>query len=465
MSIQVSFGVVNKAANSTKRGTHSVSLNCNLLEECSVSNPVLLVDISASDLFASGTLNHCYIPTFNRYYFVNNWVWDRAHWRAECGVDVMASYKDEIGASSQYILRCSSEYSGNVLDTKYPILSDYVEYNDSQFSPWDLTNGQYIVGVINALGSVGSISYYAFDETSFGNFCQTLFSYSYVDSSGIMNDMDMETFKAIFNPFQYIVSCTYIPINLYGAVVPNQPVYIGDWNTGMYAYLVTARRKSLGTFGWAWGAAHPEILRGEYVYCAPYTETHLTFLPFGSFTLDPKTVYERNGLYMDVNVDLITGMATLYVGTAASPYLTVQAQVGVPIQIAQVSRDYLNMGVTAISSVANIAKSALALDIGGEISNIASGIDSAIRSQVPRLQTMGANGSFANLMENPVFTKRYYYMAAEDNTNLGRPLAEIRTISSLSGFILCEGAKVDCPGTFDENKAVQDIMNSGFFYE
>ena len=73
MTIMVNFGVVPKRHNSTLTGTHSVEVPVLLKEDCSVLYPSLLVSLDASVIFTpSGTLNHCYIQLFDRYYYINN---------------------------------------------------------------------------------------------------------------------------------------------------------------------------------------------------------------------------------------------------------------------------------------------------------------------------------------------------------------------------------------------------------
>ena len=121
MSFNVLFGTVYKRHNSTFRGasgSHWLSLACTLKEECSINSPSLLVDIAGTQLAANGnTLNHCYIAYFDRYYFIDNWTYERGRWRADCSIDVLATWRDTIGNSSQYILRSASDSDGTVFDS------------------------------------------------------------------------------------------------------------------------------------------------------------------------------------------------------------------------------------------------------------------------------------------------------------------------------------------------------------
>ena len=53
----------------------------------------------------------------------------------------------------------------------------------------------------------------------------------------------------------------------------------------------------------------------------------------------------------------------------------------------------------------------------------------------------------------------------EDNTDKGRPLCKVRTLGSLSGYIVCNEAHADFPAYDGERQQVEGYLNSGFFYE
>ena len=127
--------------------------------------------------------------------------------------------------------------------------------------------------------------------------------------------------------------------------------------------------------------------------------------------------------------------------------------------------DYLAVASTVTQGVANTVGSIMKGDGAGAISNAASGVDSAIRSQVPTMSTMGNNGGFSALTQAPVAVFTYYGLVDEDNTRLGRPLCKQRTINTLSGYILCENASVETGGTYEENQQISQLMNTGFYYE
>lgn len=474
MAFTVQFGTVYKKHNSTFRGasgSHWLSLPCVLKEESSVTNPSLFVDVSGTEIFSTtGTLNHAYISLYDRYYFVDNWTYERGRWRADLSVDVLATWRTDIGNSNQYVLRSASASDGHIFDTVYPTKNVITTSYSNDTNPWNLYGGTYVVGTISGNGmGVGCVGYYALSSQDFRDLCNYLFGYvgqgSYFDITEITKDMTMDTFKALYNPFQYICSAMYLPFTLTGMNPSRQNIDVGYWNIPVQGGRLTTITPYTTTRTLAWSGTHPDASRGDYVYCSPYTRVDVDFQPFGHFQLPSDIVYERGGVELGIRVDTITGKGTCYVGGVVEPIMTLEAQVGVPIKLSQMATDYLGIATTVTQGVANTFSSIAKGDIGGAIASGVSGIDSAIRSQVPTMSTMGSNGGFSSLTQAPVAVYTYYSLVDEDITRLGRPLCQIRTINSLSGYILCENAAVETAGTFDENQEIARLMNSGFYYQ
>ena len=89
-----------KRNNSTKIvNTTGTTLTCQLKAETDMINPVL--EINGVPAAWNPIWNYCYIAAFSRYYFINNWRWMNGIWACECAVDVLASWKTDIGNLSE----------------------------------------------------------------------------------------------------------------------------------------------------------------------------------------------------------------------------------------------------------------------------------------------------------------------------------------------------------------------------
>ena len=91
-------------------------LTGNLHEECSVINPVILVE--GKNLI---DYNYCYIDEFKRYYFITDIVSVRTNlWRISLSVDVLESFKNDILKLSCIIDKQQNQsYSNYINDGSY----------------------------------------------------------------------------------------------------------------------------------------------------------------------------------------------------------------------------------------------------------------------------------------------------------------------------------------------------------
>lgn len=71
---------------------NGIELTGSLRGESSVINPSFIVELTNPSLY-----NYCFIPDFNRYYFITNITSVRTNiWRIDCAVDVLMSFQTEI---------------------------------------------------------------------------------------------------------------------------------------------------------------------------------------------------------------------------------------------------------------------------------------------------------------------------------------------------------------------------------
>ena len=218
MSIQVTLLTFNKRENSTlKPSAAQISggstLDCLLLDNTSLMNPTFKLNVGGNPV----GFNYCYVPSFERYFFINDWSYDKGFWYAACTCDVLASWKTEIGTGSHYILRSSSDYDGYISDNMYPAKMSGVEVRSDpvEGNPFNWTdNHSYILGIVGEAPSnsyqVGSLVYYHMDETALRYFISWLMD-NIDDWSGLDGEYSQGVMKALINPMQYIKSCIVMP--------------------------------------------------------------------------------------------------------------------------------------------------------------------------------------------------------------------------------------------------------------
>ena len=430
-----------------------------------------------------------------RFYFIEDWVWQDGLWEVHMKEDVLATFRTEIGNTSEYVIRTDStvNFNGEITDTTYPATTDIVSesYSLSNVFTTDLTVGCYIVGIISGGSSqaVGAISYYAMTSSQFGALKEKLFSddnleiMGIIDSGGqtLIQDLSQEVLKTLYNPYQYIASCMWFPFgeSAITSKTSVSTIKIGWWSYSLSGYLLYAQTLELGNEQFAI-TAHPQASRGSYLNYAPYTRRTLIGR-FGSVAIDTTLFNVGNKINISYVIDLITGHCYTRIARRDESTSPVSEDLiaernfllGVPIQIAQVGTDYLGTAVSAINTVSSgvngaisgFVKGGIAGAVGGAIAGSATGIYNTLQSAMPQVETSGQNGSFLAPVNNTHVVEQFYKIVDEDIHHRGRPLCENRTLNTLSGFILCAEGDIDISCYDNERKEITRFLTTGFFWE
>lgn len=467
MGFTVTFYNFEKRNNSTKRpgsDATQTSYTCRVLNGTGIINPKIELDIGLTG--NPQAFNYCYIPDFERYYFIREWNFDRGLWIGFLTVDVLATYKTEIGASNLYVLRSAGAYDGNVIDNFYPVKTNCDYHTDLLNVPY--TTGCYILGVVSKLGAYGSIAYYVLDSANMPRFIQGLMDSVSVANGFSLNDASIALQTSLVDPIQYIKSVMWCPFNMsdltYTAATQ---LDIFNWtldnvNCGMlYGKTLTKTY----TFNLT---KHPDTQsRGNYVNTKPYTNITLNFPPFGNIEIDTTVTGTATTLTLQLDYDIFTGSGQLRVVCNGIVLNQINTQLGVPVQISQVTRDYLGAAQSIVSGVGSVVSGALTGG-AGLAAGITSGINAignAAAAMIPRANTIGGTGNYSVLNYQPRLDYQFFRPVEDDLAHNGRPLCQKRVLSTLSGYMLIQDGDVITDGTSTEADQIRTYLESGFYYE
>lgn len=444
-----------KKPNSTKQPVGGTDKTVTLKEPVSILNPVFILN--------GYSLSHNYVKWGSRYYFIDDIVIihnDVAEYH--CSTDVLATYKTDIGASSQYVTRSASSYDLTVADTYYPTLAKNTHDADVQTSPFgkSASDSCWIIGVQgqSAAGNGGSVSYYRCDQGAI----QGLVNYFLSDPSIYgQSDISDALLSCVFNPLQYMISCMWFPFR---PAVGNGDVGFGWWSfPSSYMKPVSGLRVSANMQFTI--PKHPKSSRGSYLNLPPYTEYKLEAGPWGIIPLDAFNLLDTNTLDCRWEVDIMTGSGRFDVKYRDELCYDASytAQIGVPVQLGQ---NMMNQGalMETVGGSVNAIRSAATLNPGGLLTNGLSAIVNAAELSQPVPSTIGSNGTMS-FNNNFALMADFKDIADEDLTTIGRPLCKVKTISTLSGYILCEKADLDTSASPTEKESIINAMNTGFYYE
>ena len=466
------FLKITKDINSTKRPTAGeitagTTFDIELIESTDILNPDIRILRDPVQL-SPADYNYVYIPVFERYYYISTWTYHARGWVCTCVVDVLASWKTEIGALSLYVTRSASQYDTDVMDTLYPVKTSCTVDEVPLTNPWtySVSGGCFVIGVISKTAQYGSVQYTAMSYSTFATLCSALLDDSILHDFSI-DDASLALQKSVVNPIQYIVSAVFLPIP-YASITGTTSTTLDVWDwtlTGIANTKITLNPYSDNSMNVTLPKHPATASRGNYCNASPYTRAELYFPPFGSIELDTSITATHPYIYIRYSVDYISGVGTVKVyarETSASAeqslLANVSAQVGVPVQISQVTRNYLG-GISSIfGSIASI--------FTGDFMGAGSGVGSAISSFTPHQTSVGTNGSFYQLQYAPAVYMNFADATADDNAHYGRPLMGVRTLNTLAGFIQVQKAEIEITGClYDECEQIKNHLESGFYYE
>lgn len=492
--MEIIFYYHRKKVNSTALPVQGTFKNCSIKDVSSLINPYIEI---AENLTVAPPWNYCYIPAYNRYYWIIEWTWERGFWSAELSVDVLASYRENIFNSTLYVVRSASNYDGNIIDKIYPTKIDNELIRVPLAQPWSVdvipTNGTFVIGVTAPSGGYfGSMNYYAMSQSGYAKLCDYLSSQAVTTEEGFNeDDCSLALQKALVDPFQYIKSCKWIPLayndtNFKGVHRTSLPIYQWSVDVGACTQLV----KCYGSVEFNVDMRrHPQTNdRGMFVNYEPYTNINMFLPPFGTFPLDTTyTGINRSGFQVSMLVDYITGGGAYYVqvldpesrqcGIIANGY----GQVAVDMQLSQVNTSMMGLAFTKAGVGVDELVSGLSLgqmtptdtigenpisNVGGIIRNAGmQSIGNAVQARFSKSVTSGTQGGFSSYAHVPYIDYQFFTLVDDDITEEGRPLMKNMRLGNLSGYCICKNGDVAIGGTAQEQNAIKTYLESGVYIE
>lgn len=467
--MQAIFYQFAKRTNSTKRPSGGQEFGIDLKAPCNIIDPEIKI---ATQSDPTG-FNYCYLPTFSRYYWVKNWTYVDGLWNASLTVDTLASYRDEIGYSTEYVVRSSAKYDGTISDGLYPA-SAKVQSVTTAFQGGfaeTISGGFFVIGFIaKAANSIGAITYAVMTPTNAKKLSAKLLtdvSYLSIDNTEISDSLT----KVLFNPYQYIVSCNYFPFDI-AKITAHLPlvssVDVGWWSIDVPCWILGEDNNKLTKSVSVSIPKHPQaVSRGGYCNASPYTDYTIFLQPFGVIPLDASKLWGAVTLSIQYMVDLFTGDSILRIFTDSNQLVhETTAKLGVPIQLSNITFDIpsgsgglLHTGIAAAFGGIQAALS------GGSFSDVGNGILNAAQATNADVASKGATGSTIAFDSVPYMVARFKILTDDNNTDHGRPLCKRVQISTIPGYIMVDDPDIALTATAEEIDSVKSYMKNGFFYE
>ena len=469
MAYTLKIGTFAKLENSTAQPTTTgwAEYDVTLKGGADLINPTLTLYADSQDLIGKN-----YATMMNKYYFItdimslNN---DRC--AVSLKLDSLATFKSTIGAASLYVLRSAAAANGGIRDNFYPMngsISRY-RYTCAAGVADPFASGVYVVNIMGK--QTGTSTLYQFTPANFNTLINKLMTT--VDGFDLHDVVD-QVKNAVFKPLNYINSVMWYPEKFAGTDVADGTLYIGYWPAEHLSYTTISNPVKHMNSGAAYTPVlgkHPQAAtRGEYLNYAPYTKYDLIFPPFGVIPIDTTMVRDCTYISVDLYVDALTGLGILRGSTAEhsdnNVLFEVSAQYGVQLPLlANGNSGSLSGMLNPLLALGGAVGAGLATGASLIYGAQEAGISSFEDAIVGDTSTIGSNGSVVAHTLPKYLDCRFLNVADGDNTHTGRPLCEVRTISTLSGYIKVSEGDVAIAAPLPVQQEVRAFLEGGFFYE
>ena len=499
MAITVYFANIAKRRNSTLQGTFSISFDCTLKSECSVDRPTFLV--------SAASMPYNVAKWDDRYYFIDDIVSVRAgQWEVSCVLDVLATYKADILASTQYV--CYSSQLGDTWlpDTRIPVKRS--ETSDFESVGIEASKNPFnSVGffALSATGKDGT-ELYALTKSEVDSLIArinnwsddlvngindgTLFNLNYqfgtpqeaIESMAYILTQTGVLGNAFANAPQNIRSCIWLPLSkskfsTAGDSTPtSKRLYLGSFDTQLDLPLVKIPPVAdLLTIDIPW--QHSDWRRS-------LCESLILYLPFaGCVNLPVDLICNETQIKIRYSITACDGIVTYlvyagndniigtYGGSLAGNYaigINQQASLG---EVTQAAYD----GAERVAAAAaNTTLSPMSI-IGGVANTALTGIDAALDVADVALSTHPTTiGSFGGCAGIGLTAGTFFLCSVAHDTivspatmaaTMGRPTMKPLSLATLTGYCQCANAHVAAAAQASELDAIDFYLNSGFYIE
>lgn len=472
MAYTVKLGTFSKLENSTAQPvtTGWAEYNVTLKGGADLIDPTILLNISTATL-----AGYNYATMMGNYYFIvgKNNIRGNLN-EIVLKLDRLASFKTQIGAANLYVLRSASANNGNIRDTYFPIKANSTKYHYVQLPrivqdhetsiPGDYSSGVIVLNIAGTATAGGS----TLIELLPSDFAD-LITELYTDINGFqLSDMISKVVQAFGgNPQSLINSAMWFPFpfDADGGVVP---VQIGSWTSAsVTGGIITDPVLGLPDVTFTLPKHPLAAARGGYLNLSPYTQYELGLPGCGVVSLDTGKLQNETGITIRRYMDAFSGQLFVKVIADSTNQMIayMNGQIGIPISLRGANNANSLIG-GALATTGALVGAAITGGASTMIGAISAGVGTALEAVggTPVSSSMGAG--FAGITDERIWLDTICYDITDaDNTHNGRPLCELRTINTLSGYIKVSEGDVALPTPLPIQQEVKAFLEGGFFYE
>lgn len=465
----VKFTNYAKKVNSTARPTEwQAELDVRLKDDTSLRNPVIIVRISDFNV----TWNYAFIEIFyQRYYRVTDIVTQGMFYEVSLAEDDLASNRTAISNTNAYIQYCADSTDVYITDTRMTADIQTVP-TIVRATPTYLSSNEYIyavsvIGVSTDLEPDVISPYtmtYVLSQSAMWSVAKSLFT-------NLSGDVIDDLAKYFSDASNCLVKINKLPMSLI-AVSGNKlarPIYLGKYKLTDLGHDVTGIPFNDSTLTESLEITIPwqtnDFRRGE-----PYTSLRL-YLPFvGVVDLSTADFIHTSVIYIDIQYSLVNRQINYAIKSTPNTIVGIySSQFGYTVPTSSYNA---NMGgligatLSTVGTLAGALTGSYALTAGSALSGV-SNMTGLLRKTASMVGDFNGSG-MEKFGIQPTLIAALNNTIAEPSTYasvIGRPYCKVDRIGNHSGFIQCVDASVGGDCLDGEAEAINELLNSGFYFE
>lgn len=437
-----------KRKNSTKRPTgQGTEVSCLLKSATTFQSPTFILQRPMNDM-----LQFNYAKWADHYYFIDSTTSINAgQTEITCTEDVLATFKNEIGSYTCFIER-SSNQTTLANDSMYIATNDWVSQSTVVGQPINTFVNGYEPNYLLRTVSVEGVNTYYIRGKRLKDLCSFMYTYG-----SIPDVLDSALTRLLFNPFQYILDLKWLPFIVDKFVNALDTVKLGYWDSNVNAYLIG---DASCTFSYDLSLGNPLYADTDFRYYNSAFSKYTVKLPFVGVTPINPTKTHKGQLKATYNFDAVSGMADVWLTSGSDEYAHFQCQLAVPVQIGYATANIGNLTTSLIDIGTSLAS-------GNPIGTITNTLGAFQSVTSPEPNMVGTVGNISSILNNMDANSICYACTSMDPDGASEGYADgnTRKISTCSGYLRCRNASIEISGFTGDQEAVNNYLNSGFYYE
>lgn len=467
------FSNFSKKRNSTAQPTDSTGAltGCMLKESTSVENPTFV--LKSNDF----TIN--YVKAFGHYYFVDDIVSVRDNLiEVRCSMDVLATYKTEIGNYTALIERSDAHYDASYPDPAVSMKNEiYTDVAQADPAIYD-DDGYFVLSVMNNIGSgTGFTANYVLAKATL----QRVAKFVNTDWGSAAADL-LAWVKATFlKTANSIIDCIWLPVtsaSLSGLNINWETMVIGTTPMSDSGGMISGGKMTGACIidkSCSATIPHHYTTAGDFRRCAPYTVGKIFIPGYGYADFNPLDFEPSGTVNIRTYIDVSTGDTVVYLSNSDGVLVsTYTFNIGVSCPVGHVGANVTETIGGVLSTASNIAMfnrsapNSIAASIA-DYASAASMVNTVASAAGATASYSGRKAGRAMWANNDKYAICIFAHATQAidsmETTSGRPDMTERVISTCPGYVKCVNASIGISGMGGEKEAVNNYLNSGFYYE